>query len=110
MGDFTDAQMRRQVSKLSGGWQMRLALAVALCGQPDVLLLDEPTNHLDLRGVLWLQCYLRKFCEKKDRIAVIVSHDRSFLDACATDILEIHNCKLKNFTGNYSNYLDRLQD
>ncbi|CAK0902574.1 unnamed protein product [Prorocentrum cordatum] len=112
--NFDDATMRRPTGSLSGGWQMRLALAVVLFSRPDVLLLDEPTNHLDLHGVLWLQRHLR--CEwgaasaKKDRIVVIVSHDRSFLDACATDILEIHSCKLRNFAGNYSAYLDRVLD
>lgn len=109
---FSEASMHRPVSTLSGGWRMRLALAQALCGNPDVLLLDEPTNHLDLHGVVWLQEHIRCHwgfdAKKKDRIVVVVSHDRSFMDACVTDILEIHACKLKNYTGNYSSYLDRI--
>lgn len=88
---------------------MRLALAKALCARPDILLLDEPTNHLDLHGVFWLQRYLqREFgakCAKKERLCVVVSHDKSFLDECATNVLEIHSQKLRTFTGNYSDYL-----
>merc|ERR1712137_660998 len=99
---------------MSGGWKMRVALAQALCSRPDVLLLDEPTNHLDLHGVLWLQEHLRSEwgagAKNKKNIVVMVSHDRAFLDACATDILEIHACKLKNYPGNYSNFIDRLKD
>uniref|UniRef100_A0A7S4QXM3 ABC transporter domain-containing protein n=1 Tax=Alexandrium monilatum TaxID=311494 RepID=A0A7S4QXM3_9DINO len=111
---FDDASMRRPVRELSGGWRMRLALARVLSSRPDILLLDEPTNHLDLHGVLWLQEHLRQEwgadAKKKDRIVVAVSHDCAFLDACATDILEIHDCKLRNFPGNYSAYLERVAD
>lgn len=111
---FDDAMMRRPVQELSGGWRMRLALARVLCSRPDVLLLDEPTNHLDLHGVLWLQDHLRREwgadAKKRDRIVVAVSHDRAFLDACATDIIEILDCKLRVFPGNYSNYVERVAD
>jgi len=111
---FKESAMRQQMDTLSGGWRMRVALSCALSTRNDVLLLDEPTNHLDLHGVLWLQEHLRnewgEGAKKKDRIVVIVSHDRSFLDNCATDILEINECKLRTFTGNYSNYLERVAD
>lgn len=111
---FSQGAMKQPMDKLSGGWRMRVALACALSSQNDVLLLDEPTNHLDLHGVLWLQETLYKEwgegSKKKDRIVVIVSHDRSFLDACATDILEIHDCKLRTFTGNYTSYLERVAE
>jgi len=111
---FDASGMRRPIGELSGGWRMRLALARALSSRPDILLLDEPTNHLDLHGVLWLQEHLRREwgeeATRKDRIVVVVSHDRSFLDACVTDVLEIHECKLRNFPGNYSSYLERVAD
>lgn len=111
---FSEAMMARPASELSGGWRMRLALAAALCRQPDVLLLDEPTNHLDLHGVLWLQQHLRREwggeAVKKNRIAVLVSHDRAFLDGCVTDILEVHETKLRNFPGTYSDYVSHVAD
>lgn len=110
--NFDENMMRKEVRHFSGGWRMRLALAAALCSKPDVLLLDEPTNHLDLHGVIWLQEHLRSEwgagAKTKDRIVVMVSHDRSFLDSCATDILEINACQLRSFTGNYSDYLDSI--
>eukprot|EP00931_Biecheleriopsis_adriatica_P057153 TRINITY_DN3389_c1_g1_i1.p1 TRINITY_DN3389_c1_g1~~TRINITY_DN3389_c1_g1_i1.p1 ORF type:complete len:877 (-),score=265.03 TRINITY_DN3389_c1_g1_i1:50-2650(-) len=111
---FDEAMLRRPIANLSGGWRMRVALAQAFASRPDVLLLDEPTNHLDLHGVLWLQQHLRRQwgaeAVTKDRIVVIVSHDRAFLDGCATDVLEIYDSKLRNFPGNYSHYLERLEE
>lgn len=111
---FDEAMMKKPASELSGGWRMRLALAAALCRQPDVLLLDEPTNHLDLHGVLWLQQHLRREwgaeAAKKNKIAVLVSHDRAFLDGCVTDILEVNDCKLRNFPGMYSDYVHHVAD
>lgn len=90
---------------------MRISLAQALCGRPDILLLDEPTNHLDLHGVLWLQDHLAsEWGANSNCIVVIVSHDRSFIDNCVTDIIEIYNCKLRSIPGNYSQYLDRIAD
>lgn len=111
---FDEAMMQRPVAELSGGWRMRVALVRALFSRPDVLLLDEPTNHLDLHGVLWLQDHLRRAwgadAKKSDRIVVIVSHDRSFMDACVTDVIEVHAKKLQNFTGDYTAYTERLAD
>eukprot|EP00930_Biecheleria_cincta_P046745 TRINITY_DN32281_c0_g1_i1.p1 TRINITY_DN32281_c0_g1~~TRINITY_DN32281_c0_g1_i1.p1 ORF type:complete len:1369 (-),score=275.65 TRINITY_DN32281_c0_g1_i1:67-4173(-) len=111
---FNENLMNQPLETMSGGWRMRVALACALTSRNDVLLLDEPTNHLDLHGVLWLQKHLYnewgEGSKKKDRIVVIVSHDRSFLDNCATNILEIHDCKLRTFTGNYSTYLDKVSE
>eukprot|EP00746_Dinoflagellata_sp_MGD_P163212 gnl/MRDRNA2_/MRDRNA2_91127_c0_seq1.p1 gnl/MRDRNA2_/MRDRNA2_91127_c0~~gnl/MRDRNA2_/MRDRNA2_91127_c0_seq1.p1 ORF type:complete len:919 (-),score=266.75 gnl/MRDRNA2_/MRDRNA2_91127_c0_seq1:75-2831(-) len=112
--NFDEATMNKAAASLSGGWRMRLALATALCSRPDLLLLDEPTNHLDLHGVLWLQNHLHRQwgagAPKKDRVVAIVSHDRAFLDGCATDVCEIYNCKLRNFPGNYSQYMDQVGD
>eukprot|EP00811_Abedinium_folium_P021581 NODE_3072_length_2097_cov_7.393401.p1 GENE.NODE_3072_length_2097_cov_7.393401~~NODE_3072_length_2097_cov_7.393401.p1 ORF type:complete len:546 (+),score=221.75 NODE_3072_length_2097_cov_7.393401:175-1812(+) len=112
--DFDEAMLQQRASILSGGWRMRLGLAQALCGRPDVLLLDEPTNHLDLHGVFWLQEHLRRewgsAATLKDRIVVVVSHDRAFMDACTTDILEIHSVKLRCFPGNYTTFLARIAE
>jgi len=111
---FDEVKMQQKAAHLSGGWRMRLALVQALYGRPDVLLLDEPTNHLDLHSVLWLEDHLRNewgaAATQKDRIVVVVSHDRSFMDACLTDIIEIHGLKLRTASGNYSAYMDRIAE
>src|SRR6202042_3793453 len=70
---------------LSGGWQKRLAIVEALVQAPDLLLLDEPTNHLDLAGIEWLEALLAE----ARFAAVIVSHDRYFLENIATDMAEL---------------------
>ncbi|MEP6871789.1 MAG: ABC-F family ATP-binding cassette domain-containing protein [Anaerolineaceae bacterium] len=90
--------------ELSGGELTKLGLIEAIAHQPSVVLFDEPTNHLDLKGTKWLEEYLREF----DGVAVIVSHDRTLLDACATSILELDPSKgsAELFTGDYSAYAD----
>lgn len=79
---------------------MRLALARALFSQPDLLLLDEPTNMLDMKAIIWLENYLQSW---KSTIFV-VSHDRSFLNAVATDILHLHSGVIDNYRGNYESF------
>ncbi len=88
------------VSVLSGGQKNRLALARLLASQPDLLLLDEPTNHLDLRAIEWLE----KFLSDYDGTFVIISHDRYFLDRTVKIIIEMQNCRIKRYPGNYSAY------
>jgi ATP-binding cassette subfamily F protein 3 len=88
------------VSVLSGGQKNRLALARLLASQPDLLLLDEPTNHLDLRAIEWLE----KFLTDYDGTFIVISHDRFFLDRTVKIIIEMQNCRIKRFTGNYSAY------
>eukprot|EP00037_Helgoeca_nana_P004794 m.47955 g.47955 ORF g.47955 m.47955 type:complete len:733 (-) comp15756_c0_seq1:125-2323(-) len=86
---FTDALASRPMEALSGGWRVRTMLAAALFCAPDVLLLDEPTNHLSIAAVLWLSRELAQSAVWKERVIVVVSHDRHFLDDATTDSLHI---------------------
>ena len=87
-------------STLSGGEKTKKRLNEIFYGKYDVLLLDEPTNHLDHKGVNWL----RKKVDEFTGTVIIISHDRYFLDNCVNHIVEIENCKLTNYNGNYSWY------
>jgi ATP-binding cassette subfamily F protein 3 len=86
---------------LSGGWQMRLALAKLLLGQPHLLLLDEPTNHLDLDARNWLESYLAVY----PHAVILVSHDRFFLDAVVSRIADLSLRGITDYHCNYSAYL-----
>lgn len=97
---FSTEMQKRSTRSFSGGWRMRISLARALYIQPTLLLLDEPTNHLDLRAVLWLEEYLQRW----KKTLVVVSHDRDFLDAVTTDIIHLHDRKLHQYRGNFSQF------
>jgi len=96
---------RRALGTLSGGMRKRVALATALVARPDLLLLDEPTNHLDLDAIVWLEELLRDFAGS----VVVVTHDRAFLDAVATRIVELDRGALRSFPGDFSAY-ERRKD
>lgn len=85
---------------LSGGEKTKKLLNEIFYGTYDVLLLDEPTNHLDYKGANWLIKKVNEF----NGTVIIISHDRYFLDKCVNHIVEIENCKLTNYNGNYSWY------
>jgi len=98
---FKHGDFERQTETFSGGWQMRLALAKLLLGQPNLLLLDEPTNHLDLEARNWLEEYLNGY----PYAVIVVSHDRFFLDSVVTRIADLTLQTLTDYVGNYSEYV-----
>ncbi len=93
------------MSQLEAGQKVRVLLAQALFGNPDVLLLDEPTNHLDVESCMWLEEFLCEF----QNTAIVVSHDRHFLDKVCTHIADIDYCKIKLYPGNYTFWSEASQ-
>ena len=98
---YREADFPRLAKTMSGGWIMRAHLARLLVMEPELLLLDEPTNHLDLESLIWLQNYLRSY----SGAILLSSHDRSFLNALAEQIVEIDQRKLVRYSGNYDDYV-----
>jgi len=92
---FRDEQLDRRLDTFSGGELTRASLARALAGAPDLLLLDEPTNHLDIDSLEWLEKYLQEL----DAAVVLVAHDRWFLEAVGTSVLELEAGKGRFFSG-----------
>jgi ATPase subunit of ABC transporter with duplicated ATPase domains len=97
---FSQEMMDGDVSKLSGGWKMRVALARILLMRPDAMLLDEPSNHLDLESLIWLEDFLRAY----DGMLLMTSHDREFMNRIVTKIVEIDGGELTTFSGDYEFY------
>lgn len=95
------SNVHSHVHSLSGGQKKRVALAKALLSEPDLLILDEPTNHLDADSVQWLQDHLSDY----SKAILLVTHDRYFLDAVSTKIIELDNHSLYTYEGNFEYYL-----
>ena len=96
---------RKLVKELDDSEKVRVLLAQALFGEPDILLLDEPTNHLDVDSILWLEEFLLSF----KSTVVVVSHDRHFLDKVCTHVADVDFQKVQMFSGNYSFWYETSQ-
>ena len=94
----TEDMHYRQMSELAENEKVRVLLAQALFGNPDILIMDEPTNGLDVETIMWLEDFLADY----KNVVIVVSHDRHFLDQVCTHIADIDFSKLQLFTGNYS--------
>ncbi len=99
---FQASDMIRLTDEFSGGWKMRIELAKMLLRQPDLLLLDEPTNHLDIESILWLEDFLTNYTG----MAIVISHDKRFLDNVTNRTIEIMLGKITDYKAAYSKYLE----
>ncbi len=97
---FSEEAQQESLNSFSGGWRMRVALASTLFANPDMLLLDEPTNHLDLEASMWLENHLKNW----RGTLFMISHDRTFLNAVANEIIHLENLKLVRYSGNYDRF------
>ena len=95
----------KQMSELTGALKVKVLLAQALFGNPDILLLDEPTNHLDLDAIAWLEEFLINF----ENTVIVVSHDRYFLNKVCTQIADIDYGKIQLYAGNYDFWYESSQ-
>lgn len=99
---FERKDFDRNTMEFSGGWRMRIELAKILLSRPDILLLDEPTNHLDIESIQWLEDFLKS----SPSALLLVSHDRTFLDAVTSRTIEISLGQIYDYKANYSKYVE----
>ena len=100
---FSENDFSLQISALSGGQKTRVALGKILLQKPDLLMLDEPTNHLDMNSVRWLETLLQGYSGS----VLLISHDRYFLDALVTKVIELENGKSTVYSGNYTAFSEK---
>jgi len=98
---FRNSDFTKNCGEFSGGWKMRILLAVILLSKPDIMLLDEPTNHLDTESLEWLESWLKDY----PGTILTIAHDHTFLDKVVTVIAELANRTITLYKGNYSYYL-----
>ena len=95
----------KKLSELTGAEKVKVLLAQALFGKPDILLLDEPTNHLDLKAIQWLENFLMNF----ENTVIVVSHDRHFLNKVCTHMADLDFGKIQLYVGNYDFWYESSQ-
>ena len=100
---FEKDEFDKKISDLSGGQKARVELAGLLLEKPDLLLLDEPTNHLDIKAIRFLENFIKNYKGS----AIIISHDRYFLDATVNQMMVLENGKLESYKGNYTEFMDQ---
>jgi ATPase subunit of ABC transporter with duplicated ATPase domains len=91
-----------QMSKITGGYKLRVLLAQVLFLKPEILLLDEPTNNLDIKTINWLEEFLINY----DGVVIVISHDRHFINSIATDIADLDYNVIRIYPGNYDDYME----
>ncbi len=99
---FSESDLKLPVSVLSGGQKSKLQLAKLLLSNANLLLLDEPTNHLDIQSVEWLERFLSDY----RGAYIVISHDRYFLDKVTKRTIELENCHIRDYKGNYTRFLE----
>ncbi|MEQ0488492.1 ribosomal protection-like ABC-F family protein [Anaerococcus murdochii] len=98
---FAKSDFKKKISDLSGGQKARVELAGLLLEKPDLLLLDEPTNHLDIKAINFLETFIKNY----KGTAIIISHDRYFLDATVNRMMVLENGRLSSYAGNYTTFM-----